>query len=64
MENDIFDDDGNVCLSALASGKRYPKDDPRHLTPGLVDQLARHRIKQMEAEAAANIAMLKANGLL
>ena len=58
--DDISDHEGKISLFALATRPKYQRDDPRYLSPDAVARIARHRIEQMEREAAANVAALKA----
>ena len=56
---DFIDDDGNILLWKLASGRKSP-DDPRYIPPELVEALARLKFAKMREEAVRNVAALEA----
>ena len=58
--DDIFDQDGNISLFALAVRPKYSASDPRYLSPDSVSRIAQFRIEQMKREMEANIAALEA----
>lgn len=57
--DDFYDQEGNISLSALLSRPKSPSDDPRYLSPQLIEQIARFRLDQMRREQEANVAALK-----
>lgn len=60
--DDYIDDDGTIWIWKVLARPAYPANDPRHLSSDMQDRLIRHRLAQMEREAAHNLKLLRSRG--
>lgn len=62
MDDDYIDDDGTIWIWKVLARPLYAADDPRHLPPDMRQRLVKHRLAQMEREAAHNVEALRQAG--
>ena len=62
MDDDYIDETGTISMWRLFARPRYRADDPRYLSPEMIDRIARYRLAQMEREVAQNLACLASAG--